>query len=258
MDAANSSAVPRTGPVSSPSLERYMIYNEHEIKRLLRDIGDNNELVTLYLDNGGDFVLTSVLAITAASVILDYGTREEQNRRVLASRRLMFITSREKIKVQWTAGSAERVSYGGKPAFRIALPAKVLRLQRREYFRLTTPIAKPLTGSVTTGTPPHTEKLEFTIADISLGGISAIGAPQQPTLEVGKIYDNCEIALPELGTLVTTLAAVNVFELTLRNGHQSLRCGCQFVDLRGGMLTMLQRYINRIERERLERMARLA
>jgi flagellar brake protein len=240
-------------------IERYMLYSPAEIRRLLRDIGENTELVTVSFDSSHDFVLTSVLIVTEDSVVLDAGTREDLNRRLAASTRLMFVTSRDRIKVQWKAQRIENVLYKGKPAFRIAVPASVLRLQRREYYRLSAPVAKPLACLVPVVSPAGAlKKFEFTVADISVGGLAMHGPTQQAGLEIGKRYENCEIPLPELGKLVTTLAVANIFEVTMKNGHTALRAGCQFVGMQGKTLAMLQRYINKIERERHERMARFA
>jgi len=48
-----------------------------------------------------------------------------------------------------------------------------------------------------------------------------------------------------------TLRIQNTFEVTLKNGHKSLRSGCQFVDLRPAMQSLIQRYILKLERERI-------
>jgi c-di-GMP-binding flagellar brake protein YcgR len=239
-------------------LDRFMLYSAAEIRQLLRDIGENTELVTISFDTSHDFVLTSVVGVTETAVIIDAGTREDLNRRLLASSRLLCVTSRDRIKVQWKAERAEKVMYNGRLAFRMALPNSVLRLQRREYYRLAAPVAKPLACLLQPGATGAPKKLEFTVADISVGGLAMHGPSQQAGLEIGKRYEGCEIPLPELGMLVTTLAVANIFEVTLKNGNTTLRSGCQFVGMQGKTLAMLQKYINRIERERHERMARFA
>ena len=56
--------------------------------------------------------------------------------------------------------------------------------------------------------------------------------------------------LPNEGLLVATLSVRTLFSVTTRNGSRLVRLGCEFVDLPALRLTMLQRYITRVERER--------
>jgi flagellar brake protein len=254
--SSNSPAL-RTHGGGVTDLEQFLLYGKDEIRQILRAIAEHGELVTLYFGGANDFLLTSVIAVGAESAILDYGSREEVNRRLLNSNRLVFATTRDKIKVQWNSTRIWRVTHDGKPAFSIALPSSLLRLQRREYYRLTAPIAKPLRCQVPAG-EPLAKKFEFSVVDLSLGGVALNGPVKEAKFEVGNSYKDCEIHLPETGALVATIVVANLYEVTLRNGNTAIRSGCRFVDLRGKMMMLLQRYINRLERERHERMARLA
>jgi c-di-GMP-binding flagellar brake protein YcgR len=242
---------------SALDLDRYMLTGENEIRQLLRDLAEHNELVTLYFGSANDFLLTSVLAVSGEAVILDYGGNESMNKRVLTSSRLIFITSREKIKVQWNASRIWRVNYQNRPAFCVTVPEGILRLQRREYYRLAAPIAKPLVCNVPVDEEGK-QKLAFTVSDISIGGIALHGPVKQARFEIGKTYRNCDVAFPGLGNLVTDITIANVFDVTMRNGSTTTRAGCRFGELRGKNMMLLQRYINQIERERRERMARFA
>lgn len=90
------------------------------------------------------------------------------------------------MKVQFVSHRIESAAYDRKPAFLVPLPERVLRLQRREYYRLTTPIVNPLKCMV-----PLEEgrTREFPIVDISAGGIGMIvGNLPKARLEVGAIY----------------------------------------------------------------------
>jgi hypothetical protein len=71
------------------------------------------------------------------------------------------------------------------------------------------------------------------------------------------IFNNCKIALPEEGLLITTLRIRNAFDVTTKSGTHYIRVGCEFIDLQGPRLTLIQRYITRIERERKARLSGL-
>jgi len=76
-------------------------------------------------------------------------------------------------------------------------------------------------------------------------------------LPVGTLLQNCRIALPEEGVITGTLCVRSAFGVTPGNGHSFVRIGCEFINLPGQRLTMIQRFITRIERERKARQSGL-
>jgi c-di-GMP-binding flagellar brake protein YcgR len=92
--------------------------------------------------------------------------------------------------------------------------------------------------------------VETTLADISLGGVSLMGEHPGLKLETGQLFEGCRIVLPEIGTVTAKLAVRNSFPMTLKNGTVTRRTGCAFVDLARSQEALIQRYINKLERER--------
>ena len=155
---------------------------------------------------------------------LDYGSNDEMNQRALAADKLFCVTSHDKVRVQfllrgWTVSPAATV----RPAFRAALPESLLRLQRREYYRLTTPIARPFKCLIPIRWPQwHRRQIEANVIDISGGGLAVMVPPAGLAFEPGMEFHNCRIELPEVGIIVSTLQVRNVFDVTLahrRAGH---------------------------------------
>ena len=54
-----------------------------------------------------------------------------------------------------------------------------------------------------------------------------------------------------MGTAEFTLSIQSTWEVTMKNGLKSLRAGCQFVDMRASTEALIQRYIIKLERERI-------
>lgn len=52
-----------------------------------------------------------------------------------------------------------------------------------------------------------------------------------------------------------TLRVRSVFDVATKSGNRYLRAGLEFVNLPGTRLTLIQRYITRIERERKARLS---
>jgi flagellar brake protein len=146
------------------------------------------------------------------------------------------------------------VSYQGRPAFRAAFPDSLLRLQRREFYRLTVPIARPLRCILPYQKADGSRaQLEVKVVDISGGGLAVVAPPEGIGFEADAEFPNCRLELPEVGIIVATVKVCSMFEITLRNGSTIKRAGCQFKTLPGPMLTLVQRYIIKVERERKAR-----
>lgn len=235
---------------------KYLLHSKKEIVFILRAMRDKGSLITVYFNQGNDFFLTTLLSVSADSnaMLLDPGSNAEMNGKALASEKLIFIATHEKVKIQFTARRLTRTEFEGREAFRAAIPDELLRLQRREFYRLTAPIAHPLRCSIPVKLADGTQSIiESTVVDISGGGLGVLVPPEGVEFETDHLFENCRLELPEVGTVLATLRVRNVFEFTLRSGVKSKRSGCEFVDLPGHMLTLIQRYIIRVERERKAR-----
>lgn len=230
---------------------RFLVSSRQEILRILRGLAHRNELVSAFFNGGKELLLTSVLEVDAerGSLLLDYGSNEQLNQRILGSEKIIFVTSLDKVKVQFVSQGIAAATFEGRSAFRAPLPQQVLQLQRREYYRLTTPIINPLKCVV----PLEGGRLvEMPLTDIGGGGIGLmLGHPPGVELKTGELYPGCRIELPGIGVLEATLRVQNTFEVTLKNGNRTLRSGCQFVNMRPAMQALIQRYIIKLERERI-------
>lgn len=243
---------PTLRPESAAADEsRFLVSNRMEIIRILRGLTQHNEMVSAFFNGGNDLLLTAVLEVDPDNnaVILDYGSNEALNQRILNAEKIIFVTALDRVKVQFVSRRIATASHEHRPAFRIPLPEQMLRLQRREYYRLATPILNPIKCRMPVG---QEEVLEFPLVDISAGGIGMIvGSSPDERLTIGALYPGCRIELPGIGELEMTLRIQNLFEITLKNGSKAHRAGCQFIELRASVESLIQRYILKLERERL-------
>lgn len=242
--------------LQSDDYSKYLLHSKTEILFLLRALLDKGALITVYFNKGNDFLLTSILSVAqdASHIVLDCGSSDEMNRRAVQSDKLICVTSHEKVKVQFIVRRLEPVLYQDRPAFRAPVPETILRLQRREYYRLTTSVVKPLKCFIPVPQPDGGSTIvEANVVDISGGGVGIIASSDAIQFEVDSVFDNCRLELPDAGTFNARLRVRSVFEVTSRNGTSAMRYGCQFVDLPGSAVNAIQRYIIKVERERKAR-----
>jgi c-di-GMP-binding flagellar brake protein YcgR len=255
-------APPRFELEQDSEYSKFMLYSKTEIISVLRSLIQKGAMMTVYFDQGKSFLLTSMLALSTDNngFIFDLGSDHEMNSKALLADKLIFSAQIEKVKIQFSLNKLSAITYDGRPAFRGVLPETLLRLQRREYFRLSTPIASPIKCIIPMKRADgSTLVVEAPLLDISGGGVGLMVQPEESGLYKSEMtFKDCKISLPEEGLLVTTLRVRNAFDVTARNGSHHIRVGCEFVELQGSRLTSIQRYITHIERERKARLSGLA
>lgn len=235
-------------------LSPYQVHSRREIIALLRSIGEHNQLLRMQINNGVDAVVTSILAINEAedTVLIDVAPGAMLNQRILESDNIAFETVLEHIRILFFANQVASCLYEDLPAFQIALPSSVIRLQRRENYRVPTPLVNPVRCTIRiphedpTG-EPTTEVV--TLQNVSGGGVALVDDKNVLDTTVGRTYKDCRIDLPGGTLVITTLEIRNSHETVLPNGKVVRRVGCLFVDLPKAMLAAVQRYITKLERE---------
>lgn len=206
---------------------------------------------------GGDqMMLTTLLDAQPAGdrLILDCSGSADINRRFLESGHNVFAGRPNGIHVQFTTGRATEVNFEGGKAFAVPLPKHVVRLQRRDTFRIETPRGKPLQffGRLTSG-----KLLNFPAHDISVAGIGTTALILPDGLAPGDRLENCHFALPEDEHELFFSATIrHITPQVGRTGIQQWRIGLHFEDMPAIEENRIQRYIAKVERERHELLAK--
>lgn len=237
----------------------YQVHSRREIVALLRSICGQHQLITMIINGGAEVIVTSILDVddAAGTVLIDSAPSALLNQRIVESDDIAFEASLDKIRILFSAEGAEACMYEDRPALRIALPCGLIRLQRREYYRVNTPIANPIRCTFTLPEDMGASAYTTTLVDISCGGVALLDEKRILDNTTGREYENCRIDLPGTGVITVTLQIRNSLDLTLHSGKTNRRLGCQFISLARPMLAAVQRYIMHLERERNARMTGL-
>ncbi|MEW7848750.1 flagellar regulator YcgR PilZN domain-containing protein [Massilia aurea] len=239
----------------------YEVASRREIVSLLRQIGEHKQLIRMLIKGEADVCVTSILAVDEASntVILDRSIDPAQNERITGAARVKCETTLDKIRILFGAANLAPTTWRGEPALRADIPPTLIRLQRREYYRMPTPVTNPVRALIPVPMDGGTGGMSvFALHDISVGGIALLDSKLLLDTTVGRVIGSCRIELPEIGPIATSLEIRNSLDLTLLNHKTTRRLGCQFVDISRGGLAAVQRYITKLERERNAKLAGLA
>lgn len=238
----------------------YEIESRREITAILRQIADKNQLIRLLIKGEADVCVTSLLDVDpdAGTLVLDRSVSAEQNARIAAADAVRCDTSLDKIRIVFALDNMREVDYDGGTALTAAIPASLIRLQRREFYRMPTPVTNPVRATIPVPVELGGGTAVFPLADISCGGVAIYDNKMQLGASVGATLADCRIELPEIGPVTCSLQVRNSIDMTLLNNKTSRRLGCQFADISRANLAAVQRYITKLERERNARLAGLA
>lgn len=233
---------------------KFEINARDEILAILRGLLRNGARITAYLNDSQDFLLTALLSVDAENnkLALSLDSNKALNRRAQLCSELICLSAQGKIKIQFVLKGVNLVRLGEGNAFQGNIPASLLRLQRRDYYRLAVPKGSPLTCIIPVPqSDGSTSNREANIVNISGRGLT-LDVPQEGIeLALNQEFPNCRIDLPSGDSIVTTMQVRSLYFANLSGGRAVKRSGCQFLKLPGPMQTVLLRYINKVEGERL-------
>jgi len=230
--------------------EKHCLSSAREIGFILRNVADKKSRIALYYGNAADFLFTTLIDVDKEGMWIEQSMNEGDNRRIASSAKLVCVTSQHQVKIQFTASQPKETTHLGCPAFYVPVPAHLYRIQRREYFRLMTPVDHPPHCIISSNEASKKPVRDVTIMDISGGGVGLTCAEYDTELIPGKTYTDCRIELPDEGTVIGTIEVKNLVVLTDSHGHTMRRAGCAFVKLESSAAILLQRYVTNMQRHK--------
>lgn len=224
-----------------------LVRSPHEVAGHLREMARHRVPVTLYYGAQDAFCVTTLLAADVGQAVLDIPQDAAIRRAVTAAPSITCVAFVDAVKTQFSVDGAPRpVEWEGGPALRIPLPGALLRLQRRNTFRVRTPKATPPVCEMPIA---GADALRFELSDLSVGGAAFVATPDGAALEAGMRIEGCRVILPGHGEFGATVELRNLTPLPGEEPPR-VRLGCRFVDLPGTVESQIQRYINDVQRAR--------
>lgn len=250
-----SSAQPR---LDAELYARFRIDSQAEILALLRALHEARCPIVLGFATERRIV-SRVLAVQpqSARLVLDFGADADDNRALIATGQALAETQLQQVSVQFELDALRRIELSDGPALEAALPARALRLQRREAYRVPTPVLKPLLLRVPAQTHCR-QAAQMRVLDISTGGLGTVCETAQYLPEAGTVLDGCMLELPDTGLIVADIEVRHVDRIEHgenadgandRTHGQRVQCGLRFLSLAPRMATLIQRYVLKLERE---------
>ena len=236
--------------------ESLRVYSKPDIVYILKKIMDRATVVSVQFNAGKESVLTTVTRVSEATnqLFLETGPDKEINERLIRASDILLTSHEGQVKIKFTADHVDEAEYMGVHAFRTDLPEFLIRLQRRQYFRIPTSVINPVHCGFRLD---EGEETTAVLIDISVGGVCLIDINHALDFKVGATYDSCYIDLPGHGTVDMGLEVRNVADTRkVIDGKIARRAGCRFLNLSRPAESAIQRYIMSLEMARDMRQGR--
>lgn len=233
----------------------YTIRNQRQIIHNLSILIKNKCLLSVRFGEGNAFFLTAILEIDEENktVSFDYGPKEVLNQQLLKAASITFQADFSGIKVSFKGNMLKEALYNGEPAFIMPLPESIFWMQRREYFRIKSPRAKGSYCELMLEGQP----VKLMLSDISLTGFSVLNTSTEVSdlLIPGEPIEHCKLVLTDMGEddVSIKICAKFIINPDKIAALKIQQIGCLFTKIAPTFETIVQRYINQLQRESIQK-----
>ncbi|MFZ6654373.1 flagellar brake protein [Undibacterium sp. TJN19] len=226
--------------------DKFFLLGQREILGVLNELVHRREPVTVYFNEGRQFIVTLLLSARQDGLVFDIGGDARSNGLLEKAKTCVFLALPDGIRIQFSGVDPQKLSWGDQDAFWVPIPTRIVRMQRREFFRNQLPIVDPLKaklfdaqGAIIGHWPIH---------DLCVGGVS-VHTTIEPEL---KVQDRIARIIIPLGirNIVQCEAVVRHITMMERTKTGKHRIGMSFSNLPHDMDVAIQKHINQLEYER--------
>ncbi|MFP1907263.1 flagellar brake protein [Lonsdalea quercina] len=238
--------------------EQFLKRNKLAICATLRELQKNN--TALMVNHSRGHFISNILDVQPDdnTFIFDLGGTSQGSD--VLDPEMYFVAEPAGAKVEFNANGVSRIDYEGFPAFRANIPADLYRIQRRNYFRITSPAWPPM---FCRGSLPDERRFQFTIKDLSLGGVCLLSEQEDVAEQLGQgeILENVTLELGTYGEFSIDVQFIShaVSRIVGAKGEvkKVQRLSFKFPCLTPGQERSLQQVITALELEQHEKRKRV-
>lgn len=226
----------------------HIVRNQQQIIDYLKLLINEKALINLSIDNNESFI-TTLLAIDTDQqrLLFDYGPKEYLNRQLPDASNAIFRASLSGIQIKFEGKSIAKTRYKGEAAFAMPIPDSLLWLQRRQFYRVKSPLSKKSLVQLKI----DEQIIPFRLHDISIPGFSFLNDSESlhPIFTPLTVFKDCRLVLDGLGEDSIEFEVRYRMPLNPNRPDQAYKIGCRFISISPAFESCIQRYMQQIERE---------
>lgn len=234
----------------------FLIHNPRLIIHNLLILIKHKCLLSVRFGDGKGYYLTELIEVNEKNktMIFDCSRKEELNQLLLKSKKVTFEAGFAGIKSSFKGNNIQLILFNGEPAFSMPVPESIFWMQRREFFRITSPRSK---SSYCLLTLKDHEPVKLLLYDISLTGFSVLNTSTEISnlMAIGAQFEQCRLVLSGTGEdtisfRVRTQIIINPDKI---DALKIQKIGCLFTKITPNFESTIQRYINQLQRESIQK-----
>ncbi len=230
---------------------RYQVSSKREIVALLSTMMKENLELSIRVKDMEGAVATSILRMDENVMFIKAAPNAGLNKAIVESSDVVFSANPRNALIKF---SAKQILHTGANeqylALKVAIPDQLVRIQRREFFRIDVPPTSSLRCKIRFNGPDGKFNLLWAaVSNISAGGIGIIDKSASLPLQVDTVYDDCHLELGVATTVPVRLKVRSVKKEEQPNENHIHHFGCEFVETPRAVLAAIQKFILQLERE---------
>jgi len=232
----------------------FLIQNSKQIISHLSLLVKSKCLLSVRFGAANESYITTLLGVDEKNntLILDYASKEYLNQHIVKADKIAFDTEYEGIKIAFSGYSIKKISHKGEPAFIMPIPKSLYWMQRREYYRVKSPLSNPsYCQLIIEGREP----INLQLYDISLTGFAMLNLSKEISdlLIPGRLLSECKLILSdkEAGFISFEICAKYIINPDKLQKIQKI--GCKFVNISRPVEEAIQRNMQQIQRNSLQK-----
>jgi len=220
-------------------LKEYTIQSPITVGKYLQTIVNEENEVYLFVNGVDSPFVTEVLGLNLGEGHIFLGRPYDKLIQTVIGPQAEYavVAFPEHIKIQFNGKGIEMVSYDGAQALQLPMPHEMLRLQRRNYFRVVAD--QDMMAHIHIDHAPHVGDYELT--DLSQGGCGISVALNSHEFTVGQFLNDVKLMLPDEKFPVLVRLQVRNIKPNPEDTN-SLILGCEMKLLNQRQESRLQRF----------------
>ncbi|MBL0088339.1 MAG: flagellar brake protein [Ideonella sp.] len=226
----------------------FRVHDPREVLALMRQLNDTSTPIQVSSPSGAglDTVLWSVDGHTAR-ISLRAESNDSRLPTLIAGDEATAVAYLDAVKLQFDLEELVLVRSVSSCALQARLPATVLRLQRRQAYRVRT-LERAAPQALFRHPALPEMQLSLRVLDLSIGGCSLLLPDDVPPLEVGGVLHGVRMELDPVTRLAATLKLQHV--TSIQPQSHGARLGCELQGMTPEAERTLQRYIDQTQKRR--------
>ncbi len=218
-------------PITNPQLiKEFSINSPKVVSRLIHTVFEEENALYIFPNLVGNYFMSEIIEIEVEGeeqyIWVTCPSEAEFRKNINSNQVYAVVSFADGVKIQFTGVKMELLPHGKVQALRLPMPARLVRLQRRNHARLL--VDKELEDVLHI---PEDVIQNYELIDISLGGCGMQVSGQPKDYQVGLIIRNATLHLNDgLKPIQVALIVRNIFVDTDGTGFTCLGCAMEMLN----------------------------